>query len=136
MQTCFKQYIAEAGLSACGILLLLPVAAAGAEPVTAYQRHIQTLAASCAACHGTHGNSVGGSAVLAGLDKRHFIAQMQAFRFGARMSTVMHHHAKGLTVEEIEQLGLFFAAQPRLPAELPPKSMSPLLERDAATGMP
>ncbi|MFZ9643374.1 MAG: c-type cytochrome, partial [Candidatus Methylopumilus sp.] len=35
--------------------------------------HIQTLAASCAACHGSQGNSVGGTSVLAGLDASHFV---------------------------------------------------------------
>lgn len=78
--------------------------------------HIRTLAASCAACHGTNGNSVGGTPVLAGLDQRHFITQMLAFRSGERTSTVMHRHAKGLTPEEIERLAVYFAAQKRAPA--------------------
>lgn len=75
--------------------------------------HIQVLAASCAACHGMNGNSVGGTPVLAGLDRSHFIQQMQSFREGSRASSVMHHHAKGLTMEEIEHLADYFAAQPR-----------------------
>jgi len=75
--------------------------------------HIKTLAASCAACHGTNGNSVGGTPVLAGLDKSHFIKQMQSFRDGGRESTVMHHHAKGLTPEEIDLLADYFSLQPR-----------------------
>ena len=66
--------------------------------------HIQVLSASCAACHGTNGNSVGGTPVLAGLGRAHFIAQMMAFRTGERSSTVMHRHAKGLTQEEISDL--------------------------------
>ncbi len=83
--------------------------------------HVQVLAASCAACHGTNGNSVGGTPVLAGLDRSHFIRQMQAFRDGSRTSTVMYHHAKGLTVEEVEALAAYFAAQPRvsIPALVP-----------------
>ena len=81
--------------------------------------HIRTLAASCAACHGTDGNSVGGTPVLAGLDPRHFTDQMMAFRSGERTSTVMHHHAKGLTPEEIERLAVYFAAQKRVPAVVP-----------------
>lgn len=75
--------------------------------------HIRTLAASCAACHGTDGNSVGGTPVLSGLDRSHFVLQMQAFRSGGRSSTVMHHHAQGLTVIETEQLADFFAVLPR-----------------------
>ncbi|OIQ82008.1 cytochrome subunit of sulfide dehydrogenase precursor [mine drainage metagenome] len=81
--------------------------------------HIRTLAASCAACHGTNGNSVGGTPVLAGLDRNYFITQMQAFRSGTRASTVMHHHAMGLPEDEIEQLGDYFAAQKRVAVSSP-----------------
>lgn len=81
--------------------------------------HITTLAASCAACHGTNGNSVGGTPVLAGLDDSHFRKQMQDFKSGARPSTVMQRHAKGLTDAEIDGLALFFSQQPRRPASLP-----------------
>ena len=84
--------------------------------------HIQVLSASCAACHGTNGNSVGGTSVLAGLDRAHFIAQMMAFRSGERSSTVMHRHAKGLTVEEINDLADYFATQPRQINTLPPSA--------------
>ena len=82
--------------------------------------HIQTLAASCAACHGSQGNSVGGTSVLAGLDASHFVLQMTAFRNGSRSSTVMHRHAKGLTVEEINDLAVYFAQQKRVTALTPP----------------
>lgn len=82
--------------------------------------HIQTLAASCAACHGSQGNSVGGTSVLAGLDASHFVLQMMAFRNGSRSSTVMHRHAKGLTVEEINDLAVYFSQQKRVTALNPP----------------
>lgn len=81
--------------------------------------HVRTLAASCAACHGPGGNSVGGTPVLAGLDRTHFVAQMQAFRGGARPATVMHHHARGLNDEEIRLLADYFAAQPRQAVQPP-----------------
>ena len=82
--------------------------------------HTQTLAASCAACHGSQGNSVGGTSVLAGLDASHFVLQMMAFRNGSRSSTVMHRHAKGLTVEEINDLAVYFSQQKRVTAPNPP----------------
>lgn len=75
--------------------------------------HLRVLAASCAACHGTNGNSVGGTPVLAGLAPGYFISQMKAFRSGEPASTVMHRHAKGLTEAEIHLLADYFAAQPR-----------------------
>lgn len=82
--------------------------------------HTQSLAASCAACHGSQGNSVGGTSVLAGLDASHFVLQMMAFRNGSRSSTVMHRHAKGLTVEEINDLAVYFSQQKRVTALNPP----------------
>jgi cytochrome c553 len=75
--------------------------------------HARNISASCAACHGTNGNSVGGTPVLAGLDRAHFIKQMLDFKSGARPATVMHQHAKGYTDEEIEKMADFFAAQKR-----------------------
>lgn len=82
--------------------------------------HIQTLAASCAACHGSQGNSVDVISVLAGLDASHFVLQMMAFRNGSRSATVMHRHARGLTVEEINDLAIYFAQQKRVTALIPP----------------
>ena len=92
-----------------------------ATPVLAAEAdsHLRVLAASCAACHGSNGNSVGGTPVLAGLDAAHFKLQMKSFRSGERSSTVMHHHAKGLTEDEIEALAGYFAAQPRTAATSP-----------------
>lgn len=98
--------------------LLISLAAQAADTGS----HVLVLAASCAACHGMNGNSVGGTPVLAGLDRSYFIRQMQSFRDGSRSSTVMHHHAQGLTPLEIEQLADYFFTQPRSQAisPLPP----------------
>jgi len=82
--------------------------------------HIQTWAASCAACHGNQGNAVDGASVLASLDASHFVLQMKAFRNGSRSATVMHRHAKGLTLEEINDLAIYFAQQKRVTALAPP----------------
>lgn len=90
-------------------LMALAMTPAGAE----VDQHARLLAASCAACHGTNGNSVGGTAVLAGMDKGLFVKAMTEFRSGERKATVMHRHAKGLTEDEIDKLGDFFAAQKR-----------------------
>lgn len=76
--------------------------------------HIRTLAASCAACHGTNGNALAGNAVLAGMDANYFVTQMLAFKDGSRPATVMHHHAKGLNVDEINLLANYFSQQKRV----------------------
>ena len=81
--------------------------------------HTRTLAASCAACHGTNGNALAGNAVLAGMDQTYFISQMLAFKNGDRAATVMHRHAKGLQVDEINELAAYFAAQKKVPAITP-----------------
>lgn len=74
-------------------------------------KHSRNLAASCAACHGTNGHSVGGAPKLAGLDKTYFITQMQNMKSGARATTVMNKHAKGYSEEEFAKLADFFSAQ-------------------------
>ena len=89
-----------------GMALCLPL---HAQP----DKHARGLAASCAACHGTNGNSVGGTPVLAGMDRALFIQQMKDFKSGARPATVMHQHARGCSDAEIEQLAGFFSAQKR-----------------------
>ena len=94
-------------------LWALPSAAASVD------RHGTLLAATCAACHGTNGNSVDGTPVLAGLDPRYFSAQMHAFQRNERASTVMHHLSKNFTASEIEQMAVFFANQPRTTAHPP-----------------
>ena len=55
--------------------------------------HMRSLAASCAACHGSNGNSAGSTPSIAGLDGTYFTTQMLAFKNGDRAATVMHRHA-------------------------------------------
>jgi cytochrome subunit of sulfide dehydrogenase len=100
-------------------LLLAFVLLQGVPNIVMADTHIRTLAASCSACHGPDGNSVSGTPVLAGLERNHFVLQMKSFRNGERSSTVMHHHAKGLTEPEIEQLADYFAAVKRVTASSP-----------------
>jgi len=83
-----------------------------ADP-TSNNVHIHTLAASCAACHGTQGNSHSITPVLAGLDADYFSAELLAFKNGQRKGTVMQHHATGLTDAEIRQLADYFSTQKR-----------------------
>lgn len=116
------------------------------QPAHIRQLHIRSLAASCAACHGTNGNSAAGNSTTANstngysagstsspssipsisnIDKPTFIAQMMAFRSGERPATVMHRHAKGLTIQEIENLAEYFSTQPRQPVSaIRPQNLS------------
>ena len=74
---------------------------------------MRSLAATCAACHGTDGRAEPGAGLigLKGRDKDYIAAQLTAFRNGTRPATVMHQIAKGYTPEQIDQLAVYFAAQ-------------------------
>ncbi len=92
-------------------LLMAPARAqAPADQQVLYTR---ALAATCANCHGTDGRAVEGSSVvsLAGLDRTYLIAQMQAFKTGARPATVMHQISKGYSETQIGIIASYFAAQ-------------------------
>ena len=75
----------------------------------------RSLAASCAACHGTDGRPPATATLpaLAGMPAAELVAQMRAFRSGARPSTVMRQLALGYSEAQLEALGAFFASQPR-----------------------
>lgn len=85
----------------------IPFAAANLTPLGA-----RALAANCAACHGTNGNSAGGAIPgLAGMNKEYFLNQLKAFKEGKREATVMHQIAKGYSDAESAAIADFFAAQ-------------------------
>jgi cytochrome subunit of sulfide dehydrogenase len=93
-----------------------PAAAPAAAPQFAASNltpsGVRSLAANCAACHGTNGNSAGGAvAGLAGLDKDYVINQMKLFKEGKREATLMHQIAKGYTDAEIAALAEYFSTQ-------------------------
>lgn len=75
--------------------------------------YTQSLAATCANCHGTLGKGVkdGSLPKLAGLKSEYLSEQMQAFKSGARPATIMHQIAKGYSDEQVKLLAAFFASQ-------------------------
>jgi sulfide dehydrogenase cytochrome subunit len=85
--------------------------------------HVRTLAASCAACHGTQGNAMvkeGGNSseennpVLAGRTREDLLNKLLGFRDGTRKATIMHQHSRGLSLEEIDMLATHFSTQIRV----------------------
>ena len=72
----------------------------------------RSLAATCAACHGTNGVSVGEVSSLAGRSKDDVVRRMQDFKGGRLPGTVMPQLAKGYTDEQIDLVAGWFAAQP------------------------
>ena len=123
-------------LACSAIALLITSAAYAAEVISspaAVSAHIRTLAASCAACHGTNGNSLLSASIestpsnnsealhhLAGINPSYFVTQMTAFKSCERKATVMHHHAKGLNSDEINLLAIYFSQQKSV-ASISPK---------------
>jgi cytochrome subunit of sulfide dehydrogenase len=90
------------------ILLLAAGAASAAEPLP----HAARLAATCAACHGTNGATVGSTLPrLAGQGKDVLLAKLHAYKDGSAQATIMTQIAKGYTDEQLEQLAAWFAAQ-------------------------
>jgi cytochrome c553 len=85
---------------------------AAAQTVTVPPTH-RTLVASCAGCHGTHGQGAGAMPALAGLPADHLATALRGFRDGKRPASVMHQLAKGYADDEIAPLAAHFARLPR-----------------------
>ncbi|MBC7995322.1 MAG: cytochrome C [Rhizobacter sp.] len=98
----------------CGLALIAAMGGAHAQPTSATLQ-LRTLAATCAACHGTDGRAVPDSGIvgLRGRDRNELAMRLLAFRDGTRPATVMHQIAKGYTPEQIDQLAAYFAGLPR-----------------------
>ena len=120
----FKEYCLKKSINTLMIIgLFSPMIVCAADNVAAaYDAHIpdvhiRSLAASCAACHGTQGNAISGDKspasvpALAGVSKADIIGKLQTFKSGERSATVMHRHAKGLTADEIIALADYFSMQ-------------------------
>ena len=90
--------------------LCLAGTALAADQQTLYT---QSLAATCANCHGTQGKGVHEGSVpgLAGLRADYIEAQMKAFKSGERQATIMHQLSKGYSEEQIRLLAAYFASQ-------------------------
>lgn len=85
-------------------------AAAAGAPVA--DRQARAWAATCAACHGTGGQSQGGIPAI-GRDAEAVLRALLEFRNGQRpAATVMHQHAKGYTEDELRRIAAVFAAAP------------------------
>ena len=96
--------------SAVAAMLALAAAGASAQE-SADALRARSLAATCAACHGTDGRATAGAALpgLAGMPAPYLAEQMKAFKSGARAGTLMPQLAKGYSEAQIEQLAAWFA---------------------------
>lgn len=88
------------------LLLMATMATANADEARAF-----LLAASCAGCHGTDGNSPGSIPPLQGKSKTFIVTALQEYKTGASQGTVMNRLARGYSDEDIELIGEWFAAK-------------------------
>jgi sulfide dehydrogenase cytochrome subunit len=97
--------------------LALAALGCAAQPALAQdankQLRTRALAATCAQCHGTDGHAVEGQALirLAGLPQDYTLNQLMAFRNGQRPATIMHQITRGYSLEQLETVAAYFAAQ-------------------------
>jgi sulfide dehydrogenase cytochrome subunit len=103
------------------LLALASLSTAAQQPAPAFaapnltDKGVRSMAASCAACHGTNGRAAPGSSVagLAGRSKEDLVQVMAQFKGGQRPATVMHQIAKGYTEAEIAAMADYFSKLPR-----------------------
>jgi cytochrome c553 len=76
---------------------------------------VRSLAANCAACHGTNGRPAAGSTLagLAGKPKDELLTAMTQFKQGKKPATLMHQLSKGYSDEELAALADHFSKLPR-----------------------
>jgi cytochrome c553 len=81
--------------------------------------------ATCAACHGTDGNSITAEwPSLAGQHASYIVKQLEAFKSGARQDVQMTPFAMTLSEQDMYDLAAFFAAQRASPKGADPTLVS------------
>jgi len=76
---------------------------------------VRSLAANCAACHGTNGKPAPGSTLagLAGKPRNELLTSLTQFKEGKKPATLMHQLGKGYTDAELEALADYFSKMGR-----------------------
>lgn len=96
---------ARATMQAISVALI----ATTAQAQTASAADVRLWAASCAACHGTHGKAEGAGLYIASKPAKELYSDLLAYKAGTKAATVMHQHAKGYSDNELRLLAEHFS---------------------------
>lgn len=91
-----------------GLALLKAAVVCAASPDAETGR---LLAAQCAQCHGTNGNSAGGIDSLAGASYGEIYNELSEMKTKTEVK-LMHYQAKGYTDEQIQAIALYLSSLP------------------------
>lgn len=102
--------LAAALLAPAAIAQTVPAASAAAAGPSV--QDISLIAGTCANCHGPDGRSTGGIPSLRGVNERHLLQRLQAFKTGtATDATVMTRLMKGYDDAQIAALAQWFSKE-------------------------
>lgn len=89
-----------------GLMGLATSGATHAQDIQAQRLYNQSLAATCANCHGTNGVSVPGVTVpmINQLNESVMYERLMEYKSGKRTGTIMHQLAKGYTDEQLKTI--------------------------------
>ena len=94
-------------VTAAALVAVSGLAQAQIDPLQA-----RSLAASCAACHGTDGRAQPAMVSLAGYSKNELVRKMLDYKADrVPAATIMHQLSKGYSDEQIVAIAGYFAAQ-------------------------
>ena len=101
----------------------------------------QAKAAACGACHGADGNSTDGQyPKLAGQHEMYIAHQLNNFKSGARQNAIMQGMVAPLSVQDMHDIGAYFASKQSLPGvadeSLVAQGQKLYREGDTARGIP
>lgn len=93
-------------LAMSGLISLAMSGASQAQDIQAQRLYNQSLAATCANCHGTNGVSVPGVSVpmINKLSESVMYERLMEYKTGKRTGTIMHQLAKGYTDEQLKTI--------------------------------
>ncbi len=110
-----RTLVAATGALTAGLALAQQPAPPSFAPSNLTPAGVRSLAANCAACHGTNGRPAPNSTLpgLAGKPSGELLTAMTQFKDGKKPATVMHQLSKGYSPEELTALAEYFSKQPR-----------------------